>query len=223
MNEFLTRRFSSEILRGIETIDLPTHRPTHASAFLVWYSKPTADVKRVVELGSGTGIVAFALAKLYNLYVEGIEVQKELFDLAVDGIKINGLEDKVVFRNIDVRDIRSNYNTETFDMVVSNLPFHIGKESPNKIRKISRNADYDLLKDFIHGASYLIRNKGTFVFAFSPKILVEMITLLEKQRLIVQRMCFLHGTPEKEAKLVVVRGKKNGGKHLIVDPPQWGV
>ncbi|MGQ9856622.1 MAG: tRNA1(Val) (adenine(37)-N6)-methyltransferase [Fervidobacterium sp.] len=223
MSEFLSAKFSSEILREIRTIDLPTHKPTHASAFLVWYSKPTADIKRVAELGSGTGVVAFALSKLYNLYVEGIEVQKELYDLAVQGIKVNDLDDKVTFRNVDVRDIRHHYGAETFDMVVSNLPFHIGKESPDRIRKISRNADYDLLKDFIHGASYLIRNKGTFVFVFSPKILVDMITLLEKHKLIVQRMCFLHGTPEKEAKLVVVRGKKNGGKHLIVDPPQWGV
>lgn len=64
---------------------IPYHRPTHASAFLVWYAKPTRNVKNVVELGSGTGIVALALAKLYNVRVDGVEVQSHLCDLARKG------------------------------------------------------------------------------------------------------------------------------------------
>jgi tRNA1Val (adenine37-N6)-methyltransferase len=219
-------KFSSEILRGIKTIDTPHHKPTHASAFLVWYSKPTSDVKTVVELGSGTGIVAFALAKLYNLTVEGIEIQSELVELANLGAKLNGIDDKVRFRNLDVRDVKDIYKPETFDMVVSNFPFHLsgkGKESPSKIRRLSRTADLETIKGFIQSASYLIRNRGTFVFVFSPNILTTVLSYLSEVNLTVQRMCFLHGAPEKEAKLVAVRGKKNGGQNLIVDPPQWGV
>lgn len=219
----LSEKFSTDILREVKTIDLPGHKPTHASAFLVWYSKPTNDLKSVIELGSGTGVVAFALAKLYNLRVEGIEVQKELFELAVEGITLNGVEDRVSFKNIDVRNIKKHYKAETFDMVVSNFPFHIGRESPNKVRRITRNADITLINDFISAGAYLLRNRGTFVFVFSPSILLSVIQMLSSSKLTVQRMCFLHGTPEKEAKLVVIRGRKNGGEQLIIDPPQWGV
>jgi len=216
-------RFSTDILRQIQTIDLPTHKPTHASAFLVWYSKPTSAIEHVVELGSGTGMVAFALAKLYNLRVEGIEIQKELYEHALDGAKLNGVEDRVSFNNVDVRDVRKHYKAETFDMVVSNFPFNIGKESQDKIRKITRNADFQLIEDFISAGAYLLKNRGTFVFVFTPVIFLKVVKLLSKHNLTIQRMCFLHGTPEKEAKLMVIRGKKNGGQNLIVDPPQWGV
>ncbi|AMW33516.1 tRNA1(Val) A37 N6-methylase TrmN6 [Fervidobacterium changbaicum] len=219
-------RFSPDILRVIKTIDTPYHKPTHASAFLVWYSKPTSDIRTVAELGSGTGVVAFALAKLYNLSVEGIEIQSELVELAQQGAKLNGLEDKVSFKNLDVKDVRDYYKPETFDMIVSNFPFHVagrGKESPYQVRRLSRAADLETINSFIQGASYLLRNRGTFVFVFSPSILLTVLEYLDSSNLTVQRMCFLHGTPEKEAKLVVVRGKKNGGQQLVVDPPQWGV
>ncbi|HOJ94964.1 MAG TPA: DUF2431 domain-containing protein [Fervidobacterium nodosum] len=223
MNIKQPEKFSTEILRNIKTIDIPSHKPTHASAFLVWYSKPTSDIKNVIELGSGTGIVAFALAKLYNLYVTGIEIQHELYELAIEGIHVNNLEDKVKFLHCDVRDVENYFKAESFDMVVSNFPFHVGKKSPDKIRNMSRSADLELINDFIKSSSYLLRNKGTFVFVMSPKLLVPVINILSEQKLIVQRMCFFHGTLEKNAKLVAIRGKKNGGYEVIIDPPQWGV
>ncbi len=216
-------KFSTEILRNIKTIDIPSHKPTHASAFLVWYSKPTSDIKNVIELGSGTGIVAFALAKLYNLNVTGIEIQHELYKLANEGAFVNNLGDKVKFLHCDVKDVSNYFKSESFDMVVSNFPFHVGKNSPDKVRSMSRNTDLKLINDFIKSASYLLRNKGTFVFVMSPKLLVPVINLLSEYKLIVQRMCFFHGTLEKNAKLVAIRGKKNGGYEVIIDPPQWGV
>ena len=209
--------FSSDIIRDILTVDTKSHKPTHASAFLVWYSKPTSDIKKVIELGSGTGIVAFALAKLYNLSVDGIELQKELVDLANQGSVLNNIQGKVKFYNIDVKDIKKHFKSESYDMVISNLPFHIGKGSPDEIRKISRNASLELVRQFIEATAYLLKNKGTFVFVSSPKILIYLIENLSKKRLIVQKMACFHGTYNKPAKLVAIRGKKNGGYDLIIE------
>ncbi|MGC8955881.1 MAG: tRNA1(Val) (adenine(37)-N6)-methyltransferase [Fervidobacterium sp.] len=215
-------KFSSDIIKNIKILHTDSHKPTHASAFLVWYSRPTSDIRKAIELGSGTGVVAFALATLYNLYVEGVEIQEQLYELAIQGIQLNHLEGKVHFTCCDVRYIRKFFKPESFDMVVSNFPFHVGKESPDEVRKISRNASLELIEHFINSSAYLLRNKGTFVFVFSPKLLVPVMDLLSKNKLIVQRMCFLHGTPEKKAKLVALRGRKNGGYEVIVDSPQWG-
>lgn len=215
-------RFSTQIINGIKTLDVKSHKPTHASAFLVWYSKPTSDVKSVVELGSGTGVVAFSLAKLYNVDVIGVELQRELYNLSIEGIRLNNLDGKVHFLNADVRDIGSVLKPESFDMVVCNLPFHVGKESADDIRRISRSSNLVLVNVFVEAATYLLRNRGTFVFVTAPKILVPLMDALSKERLIVQRMCFFHGTLDKNAKLVALRGKKNGGHEVIVDPPQWG-
>ncbi len=209
--------FSSDIIRDILTVDTKSHKPTHASAFLVWYSKPTSDIKKVIELGSGTGIVAFALAKLYNLSVDGIELQKELVELANQGLILNNLQEKIKFYNIDVREVKKHFERETYDMVVSNLPFHIGKESPDEIRKVSRNANFELINRFVEATAYLLRNKGTFVFVSSPKILIYLLECLSKQKLITQKMAFFHGSYNKPAKLVAIRGKKNGGYDLVVE------
>ncbi|MFN6991675.1 MAG: tRNA1(Val) (adenine(37)-N6)-methyltransferase [Fervidobacterium sp.] len=209
--------FSTEIIRDIKTIDIESHKPTHASAFLVWYSKPTVDVKRVMELGSGTGIVAFSLAKLYNLHVEGIELQKELVDLASKGIELNELSGKVKFYCMDVRNVKNVFQPESYDMVVSNMPFHIGKESPDQVRKLSRNATLELISSFVEATAYLLRNKGTFVYVTSPKMLIYLLEKLSYKSLITQKMAVFYGSHSKPAKLVALRGKKNGGYDLTIE------
>ncbi len=216
------RKFSTQIISVIKTVDVQSHKPTHASAFLVWYSKPTSDVTSVVELGSGTGVVAFSLAKLYNVDVVGVEVQEELYRLSLEGRSLNNLDERVHFVNADIQNIRDFFKSESFDMVVCNLPFHVGKESTDKIRRISRNSSPALINSFVKAAAYLLRNRGTFVFVTAPKILVPLMDALSKEKLIVQRMCFFHGTIDKNAKLVALKGKKNGGYEVTVDPPQWG-
>ncbi len=209
-------QFSSDILREIRTVDLEKHKPTHASALLVWYSKPTKNIKTVVELGSGTGIVSFALSKLYGLQVDGIELQKELFELSLKGTQLNELSEKVRFYNLDVRDVRKLFKPETYDMVVSNMPFHIGKESSDKVRKTTRSGSIELVESFVDSARYLLRNKGEFVFILSPKILVPFMNILASKRLNLQYMCIFLGKENSVAKLVLLRGKKNGGMDLTI-------
>lgn len=70
-------KFDPDIIRCVEIVDAgPQQRPTHASSLLVWYAKPSKDVRNVLELGSGVGTVSFALAKLYNVQVVGVEKKR---------------------------------------------------------------------------------------------------------------------------------------------------
>ncbi|ABR30200.1 methyltransferase [Thermosipho melanesiensis] len=207
--------FDKNLGKDIKTIDIDGHKPTHASVLLLWYSKPTKDIKKACELGTGTGFVSFGLEKYYSLEVVGVEVIKELYTNAKKAIELNNSK-KVSFFNIDVREIKKQFVAENFDMVVFNPPFHFSSSSNKKIREISRKASNELLESFVKAASYLLRNKGTFVTIISPYILSVYFTILSKNKLNPQQMCIAYG---KKGKLVLLRGKKNGGIHLEIDLP----
>ncbi|SHH46397.1 tRNA1(Val) (adenine(37)-N6)-methyltransferase [Thermosipho atlanticus] len=207
--------FDKNLGREIKTVDIDGHKPTHASVLLLWYSKPTSDVKKVCELGAGTGFVTFGLSKLYGLKVIGIEKERDFYERALKGKVLNENLD-VEFFNIDVEEVKNKFSPESFDMVVFNPPFHPSSDSPNKYRKISRKGDITLLKKFVKSAFYLLKNKGTFVSIASPYKLPSFISILVNSRLVPQQMCIAYG---KKAELVLIRGKKNGGEHLEIDDP----
>lgn len=209
--------FDKNLGRDIKTIDIDGHKPTHASVFLLWYSLPTRDIKNVCELGSGTGFVSFGLSKYYNLKVTGIEVQEELFNASVKAIELNNVYN-VDFFNLDLKDVKNHFSAESFDMVVFNPPYHFSSSSENKIREISRKSSQELLEIFISSASFLLRNRGTFVTVVATYIFPLLNNILLKYRLTPQQMCIAYG---KKAELIAIRGRKNGGMHFEIDRPVY--
>ncbi len=211
-------KFDPDIIRCVELVDAgPHHRPTHASSLLVWYANPGKKVKRVLELGSGTGVVAFAMAKVYGVEVIGVEKETEFFERAIQGIRLNGLEGKVSFLNTSVDEL--DLPPESFDMVVSNPPHHLKAESPHPFRRETRTLQRVDMEKFVEATFKFLKNGGTAVYVLSPENLMDWLERFSKFRLEPKRLCFVHGKIDKVSSLVLIKLRKNGKRGLVVDPP----
>ncbi|HOK17012.1 MAG TPA: methyltransferase domain-containing protein [Defluviitoga tunisiensis] len=197
-----------------------THFPTHASVFLLATS-PFKDGYKIVELGSGIGHVCLALSKLVeNSLIYGIEVQKELY-LASLKNKQNNYSKNVEFYNLDVKDIKSFFSSEYADLVISNPPHYFdGIKSDKTDRRVARSADdLNVMEEFIYAAKYLLKNKRLGCFVIHPSILSDVFIILEKNNLEPQHMYIGYGNENKEAQLISLIFRKNGGRNFVIHPP----
>jgi tRNA1Val (adenine37-N6)-methyltransferase len=197
-----------------------THFPTHASVFLLATS-PFKDGYKIVELGSGIGHVCLALSKLVeNSLIYGIEVQKELY-LASLKNKQNNYSKNVEFYNLDVKDIKSFFSSEYADLVISNPPHYFdGIKSDKTDRRVARSADdLNVMEEFIYAAKYLLKNKRLGCFVIHPSILSDVFIYLEKNNLEPQHMYIGYGNKNKDAQLISLIFRKNGGKNFVIHPP----
>ncbi|MCD6449921.1 MAG: methyltransferase [Thermotogaceae bacterium] len=195
-------------------------RVTHATALLLLNSKPRRGAARVLELGSGNGAVSIGMAKLYGVDVVGIDVQKDLIEAAKKSAVMNSVEDKVMFVNADVRDVKTIISAESYDMVISNPPHHFKKAvSDKRHRAIERSLNEDLMDSFVNAIKWTLKNGGDYVLVLSPENLIEWIWKLRNAKLEPKKMIFFHPKREKDAELVVVRGRKNGKVGLVVKFP----
>jgi len=197
-----------------------THLPTHASVFLL-ATCPIREGYKIVELGSGIGHVCLALSKLVeNSLIYGIEVQKELY-LASLKNKQNNYSKNVEFYNLDVKDIKSFFSSEYADLVISNPPHYFdGIKSDKTDRRVARSADnLKVMEDFIYAAKYLLKNKRLGCFVIHPSILSDVLIYLEKNNLEPQHMYIGYGNKNKDAQLISLIFRKNGGKNFVIHPP----
>ncbi len=82
------------------------------------------DVKSVLDIGCGIGIIGISLAKKYNnLFVHMVDVNEKAVGLAKENIKLNNVENCQAY-------ISNVYSavSESFDMIISNPPIRAGKE-----------------------------------------------------------------------------------------------
>lgn len=176
-------------------------------------------IKRIVDLGAGTGIVGIILAKKYpESKVTLIEIQRELADLALESVRLNNLYAQVSVLCLDGRE----YEEEGIDVLVTNPPFRrpgTGKLSPNNKKALARHELSLSILDIAKVAQKLLRVRGRLFMIHLPERLIEVVRIFSKHRLEVKRLRFVHSRLESEAKMVLIEAVKEGKSALKVEPP----
>lgn len=179
----------------------------------------TADVSKIADLGSGSGILAFLL-KYRNMKAEvtGFELQKEFYDLACRNLKINIQFSDVCFENTDVRDIPARILPESFDMVVSNPPYFpagSGRIPEKPGRAIARHELNGTLRDFVESASYMLPYGGRFCAVIPTSRFYEITEYFKTVNFGLRRLQFVIPKEGEKSHLALLEADKfYNGKHI---------
>jgi tRNA1Val (adenine37-N6)-methyltransferase len=181
--------------------------------------------RRVVDLGTGCGILPLLLAKLSDAKeFVGVEVQHDLADRAKRNVVFNGLQSRIRILHEDIRAIRNVLPVGCADLVVSNPPYRrsdSGRIAPNDERAIARHELSGGLTDFIAAASWLLKNGGLFAVIYLAERLPELMSEMMTVGLEPKRLRMVHPRKGKSAKMVLLEGRKGGRPGLQVEAPLY--
>ncbi len=190
------------------------------SVLLSNFAKDIKENSKVLDLGTGTGIIATLLCGKTRLKeIIGIEVQKEVYEMAKKSIKLNNLENKFKIINEDILNINKKLEKNTFDAIVTNPPYKkkgtgIKNEEEKKI--ISRHETTATLDDFIKVSKDLLKDKGEFYMVHRPDRLVDILSVMRKYKIEPKVIRFVYSNKKSEPKLILIKGIKNANPFLKV-------
>ena len=185
------------------------------------FAKKIKDNSLVLDLGTGTGIIPILLCGKTNLKkIIGVEIQKEVFDMAKRSIMLNNLQEKFQVINENILNLNSIYKKQTFDVIITNPPYKkknsgIINEDERKI--ISRHEITADLEEFIKVSRDLLKDKGEFYMVHRPERLVDILSLLRKYKIEPKEIRFVYSNKEKPPKLLLIKGIKNAKEFLKVN------
>lgn len=177
---------------------------------------------RVLEPGAGTGLISLLLAKKYpRSHVAAVEIQASAVKYCRRNIVENGLEERIVLLEHDLRTLKKVLKSGSFDVIVANPPYTqtgTGRQSPDSGRLSSR---HDRLGDI---AAWLdlhifLKNKGRFAIVFPAGRTADLVLSLRARKLEPKRMRLVHPFQDKPASLVLLEAVKAAGAGLQVMPP----
>lgn len=178
---------------------------------------------KVLDLGSGCGVVSILLSKAWpQSQIVGIEIQPDLIILARQNLSYNRLFKKVSFLQGDIREISRFFVKEEFETVVTNPPYYRigdGRINPHFGKASSRHEVIGSLKDFIKAAALVLRPKGSLYIIFTakraPELMYECIGFGLEPKILRN----VHSKVDTEANLVLLKAIKMGGPGLKILPP----
>ena len=191
------------------------------SVLLSDFAKNIENNSLVLDLGTGTGIIPILLCGKTNLKkVIGVEVQEKIAEMAKRSIKLNNLEDRFQVINENILNLKNIYQNQTFDVVVTNPPYkkkNSGIINENHEKLISRHEIEANLEDFIKVSKDLLKDKGEFYMVHRPERLVDILSIMRKEKLEPKVLRMVYSNKNKEPKLVLIKGIKNAKPFLKVE------
>lgn len=193
------------------------------SVILANYSKIRLNDNKIIDLCSGNGIVPLILSKRTNKSIDCIEIQDKLYELLLENIKINSLENQIHPFKGDIKTYFDTKYNNYYDVVLCNPPYFINSNNSAKNLSVEKRiARHEVLLNFdelCFCVRKLLKNNGAFYLVHRTDRLYELLTTLKKYNLMPKRMFFVHENPNKNASMVFIESKFNGNEQLIVEKP----
>lgn len=192
------------------------------AVLLSGFAKPGAKDK-VLDLGTGTGVIPILLAARYEGPVfTGLEIHPGSADMARRSVLLNGLEERIRIVEGDIREADRLFPGGSFDVIVTNPPYmaeHSGMKNPSEARAAARHELLCTIDDVLRVSAALLRSGGSFYMVHRPHRLAEIIDKMRKVRIEPKILRLVHPHAEDEAKMFLIKGTKDGGQWLSVEKP----
>lgn len=177
----------------------------------------------VADLGSGSGIISIILAYRFAFsHIEGVEIQKDMADMAIRSVQLNGYQDRVGINHCDVKRVNRILKPKSMDMVVFNPPYRkldSGRINQNHERAVARHEVKGSLADFLAASRYLLKDMGKVSIIYSATRGASLFYHMRKVGIEPKRMRIVHSNISSRAEFIMVEGVKGGGEELFVMPP----
>lgn len=158
------------------------------------------DPENILEIGTGTGVIALMIAQKYSsAHIDAVEIDESAASAAEMNFENSAFADRL-------RLIRSSFqehfkeSRKKYDLVISNPRYFINSLKPGTAAKgLARHTDADFFEKLLEGTSAHL-NDGGSLWLILPPGTAELITgLLDKAALLaVQRQISIHSFPGEE-------------------------
>ncbi len=195
------------------------------SILLPNFAPITENTKNILDLCTGNAPVPLVLTTKTNAKIIGVELQKEVFELAKESVEINNLSTQISLINDNINNIVTKYETDTFDLITCNPPYFKHSEqsitNDNEIKSIARHEIHMELEDVFKISKKLLKNGGSICMVHRTDRLMEIIEKMKKNNIEPKRIQFIYPKMNSESNLVLVDGRKNGKVGLKVLAPLY--
>lgn len=182
-------------------------------------------ISRILDIGCGNAPIPLILSTKTNAKIIGVEIQKEVYELACESIEINKKEFQIDIINADINEYVKELENCSFDIITCNPPFFKYSESSNinenDYKTIARHEKYLDLEQLLHIVRRLLNNNGVFGMVHRPERLVEILDLMKKNNIEPKKIQFVYPHQNEEANILLIEGRKNGNPGLKIMPPLY--
>lgn len=183
------------------------------------------NISKIMDIGCGNAPIPLILSTKTKATIVGVEIQKDLYDLAVESVNINKKADQIQLINEDINNLYNDIESDTYDVVTCNPPYfkYSGNSNINfnDHKTIARHEITLNLDKLFKISKKILKNNGVVAIVHRPERLIEIIEVMKKNNIEPKRVQFIYPKINKKANILLIEGVKNGKPGLEIMSPLY--
>lgn len=165
----------------------------------------TGNCETILDIGTGTGIIALMLAQRSFAEIDAVDIDREACEQATENAAASPFADRIHIIHASCSDFAVSCHQKKYDLIVSNPPYFANSlKCPDDKRTVARHTDSLLLQDLIRDACSLLSPSGRIALILPYERLEEVRQLAESNRLHIIRQTDVIPTPGAQPRRLLV-------------------
>lgn len=154
-------------------------------ACILGASTDVENVKNILDIGTGTGLLSLMMAQRSNAQIEAVEIDEDAYQQAFMNVKVSNFAEKIAVHHQRIQDFSA---IENYDLIISNPPFYQQslKSSDAKANKALHAVELSF-DDLIDSVLRLLSIEGQFVVLLPPFEIEKLIQIAQKKGLYLSK------------------------------------
>ena len=146
-----------------------------------------SKAKKILDIGCGNAPISLILTTKTKAHIIGVEIQKDVFELAEKSVEINNLNNQISLINDDINRLAKEWESDMFDIIVCNPPFfklnNNSRLNENDYKTIARHEVSLNLDKLMKISRKLLKNNGIISIVHRPERMIEIIEVMRKNNI----------------------------------------
>lgn len=156
------------------------------------------EAENVLDIGTGTGVIALMLAQRCEAYIDALEIDRRSFEQAVENVAASKWAERINVHHISLQDFILVPRLK-YDLIVSNPPFFVDSSKASDLERTkARHADLLPYTDLVSAARKLLSEDGKFCLILPVKEAEHFRSLAESKGLHLSRLTRVRTTEDKK-------------------------
>ncbi|RYZ97137.1 MAG: methyltransferase domain-containing protein [Sphingobacteriaceae bacterium] len=185
------------------------------------------NLKTILDIGTGTGVIALMLAQSYpDAQIDAVEIDEAAATTAGSNFSGSPFADRLAIYATTFQEYFENHPDKKYDLIVSNPPFYIDSLiSPAARKNLAKHTDINFFNNLIINSLSHLTEQGT-LWLILPINTAEMVKAIAMQNQLhlqknITLQSFEHDQPHREVIALGLQQKPLAKERFVIyDAPQ---
>ena len=167
-----------------------------------------SQVKTILDVGTGTGLIALMMAQRSAAQITAIEIEQNAAEEATENVVSSPWKGRVKVLHTSFQEFAKT-SSQKFDLIVSNPPFFSkASKAANNERTLARHNDSLPFDELMKFAPALLSGRGSLTMIIPAETFAELDSLALHNQLYLKQVTEVQPKPSKKANRRLVQWSK---------------